>query len=308
MKIAYIGIDLFFPALESLDALGCEIVEIFTCKTDNKTEFNLKIQAFAKEHNIPCQMTRITKEDISRLQEKGCHFAICAGYYFKIPWDTNFPIVNIHPSLLPEGRGSWPMPQTILKGLQKSGVTIHKIAEGFDTGDILLQEEFSLSKDETHESFMGKVYAIIPEMMEKLILNFDEIFKNATPQGDSEYWEAPTLQDMTVTENMTVKEADLILRAFFGYECIYQGSAGNYELIRATAFEYSSNSLPLEGKVGFAKQNSDEVYQSPLCKGRGTTCGGGIARLSSWESCHEVTERVLPLKDGYIVAETINKL
>jgi methionyl-tRNA formyltransferase len=221
MKIAYIGIDLFYTALETLHDLGCEIQEIFTCKTDNVTEFNLKITKFAEMHNIPCTTERITAEDIERLIKNGCEAAICGGYYFKIPSSTDLPIVNIHPSLLPIGRGSWPMAQAILWKHEKSGVTIHKIAEGFDTGDILLQREFELSKDETHLTFMEKANALLPEMLAELVANFEELYKKAVPQGKGEYWAAPIESDYTITPDMTAAEADLILRAFYGYECIY---------------------------------------------------------------------------------------
>ncbi len=245
MKIAYIGIDLFFVALDSLEKQGCEIAEIFTCKTDNKTEFNLKICEFAEKRNIPCHMTRITKEDIERLKETGCEMAVCAGYYFRIPADTDFPIVNIHPSLLPVGRGSWPMPQTILQKMKKSGVTVHKIAEGFDTGDILLQREFELAEKETLVSFMNKVYGLIPEMMKELTENFELLWQNAIPQSGDEYWEAPEKADMTVTKDMTVEEADLILRAFLGYECYYEDEL---EIIGGRAYkgECPEKGLPLK--------------------------------------------------------------
>ena len=250
MKIAYIGIDLFYKALESLGDFGCEIQEIFSCNTDNKTEFNLKIQKFAKEKDIPCQMTRITKEDIKRLKDKGCRMAVCGGYYFKIPWDTDFPIVNIHPTLLPIGRGPWPMPQVILKRMKKSGVTIHKIAEGFDCGDILIQKEFDISNDETHETYMKKVDALLPEMIRELVSDFDILYSSARAQGDADYWNAPTENDFTVREDMTADEADKILRAFLGYECIYDGALDRYEIIggRAEKGEMPDDEcLPLKG-------------------------------------------------------------
>ncbi len=221
MKIAYIGIDLFYEALLTLDSLGCEIMEVFTCQVDNKTEFNEKVLEFAKEKNIPTHLTRITKEDIERLLKNGCKAAVCGGYYFKIPADTGLPIVNIHPSLLPIGRGPWPMAQSILWGHKKSGVTLHKIAEGFDEGDIILQKEFLIDEDETHKTFMEKANALLPEMLENLMTNFDTLYQNALPQKGGEYWENPTEKDFTVTKDMSVKEADLILRAFYGYECIY---------------------------------------------------------------------------------------
>ena len=258
MKIAYIGIDLFFPALESLEKLGCEIGEIFTCKTDNITEFNLKICRYASSHNIPCKLTRITVDDIERLKKEGYAFAVCAGYYYKIPADTDFPIVNIHPSLLPVGRGAWPMPQTILKGMKKSGVTIHKIAEGFDTGDILLQREFCLTENETLVSFMDKVYELIPPMMNKLVQNFNELYSNATPQCDADYWEAPTDEDMTVTADMTADVADRILRAFLGYECIYKSNEKSLKIICGRAHKGTTadknNILPIkDGYIEYSK-------------------------------------------------------
>lgn len=225
MKIAYIGIDLFYTALETVSNLGCEILEIFTCEVDNVTEFNHKICNFAEVNKIPCQRTRITKSDIERLVVKGCQMALCGGYYYKIPWDTPLPIVNIHPSLLPIGRGSWPMAQAILWGHKKSGVTIHKIAEGFDTGDILLQKKFDIAEDENHKTFMSKANALLPDMLEVLVGDFDRVLGLATPQGEGEYWEAPKDLDYTVTSEMTVKEADLILRAFYGYECIYKSNS-----------------------------------------------------------------------------------
>ena len=226
MKIAYIGIDLFYPALETVQSLGCEILEIFTCEVDNKTEFNHEVCEFAKKNSIPCQKTRITKEDIGRLLKKGCEMAICGGYYFKIPADTSLPIVNIHPSLLPIGRGSWPMAQAILWGHKKSGVTIHKIAEGFDTGDILLQKEFEITDSETHQSFMEKVNLLLTDMLKKLISDFDHLYRESSPQSEGEYWAAPTEDDYTIDSDMSVKDADLVLRAFYGYECIYVAKDG----------------------------------------------------------------------------------
>lgn len=235
MKIAYIGIDLFYPALEKLYNLGCEIVEIFTCEVDNICEFNLKICDFAEEHNIPISKTPINRIDIARLIEKGCNAAICGGYYFKIPHDTDLPIINIHPSLLPIGRGSWPMAQSILWGHKSSGVTIHKIAEGFDTGDILLQKEFKLDKEETHQTFMEKANCVLVGMLPELVQNFENLYSNAKPQTVGEYWKAPSEADYTITPDMTVAEADLILRAFYGYECIYKDNNINRIIVGGRA-------------------------------------------------------------------------
>lgn len=222
MKIAYIGIDLFYPVLMALEKNGCEIAKIFTCKTDNITEFNVEIIDYAKKNNIPYTMDRITKEDIQELLDVGVEAIICAGYYYLIPVMKEMPMVNIHPTLLPIGRGSWPMPRIIKEKHKKSGVTMHKIAKDFDTGDIILQKEFILDKEETHSTYMDKVHKLCGEMVEELVADFENLYNGAIAQDEGDYWEIPNESEYTVTKDMSVEEADLILRAFYGYECIYK--------------------------------------------------------------------------------------
>lgn len=239
MRIAYIGIDLFFPALQKLVECGNEIIEIFTCKTDNVTEFNVNMIKFANDNNIPYALDRITIHDFVRLKEKGCQAVLCAGYYYKIPEYDDIPTVNIHPTLLPYGRGSWPMPYDILNNRKTGGVTIHKVSEGFDEGDILLQQSFELSADETHETLMKKVYEALEDMLPSLTKNFNFIYKNATPQlNGGVYLPAPDKSMYTVSYDMDVLTADKILRAFYGYECYYVDKNHNEHLIlkgRATS-------------------------------------------------------------------------
>ena len=235
MKIAYIGIDLFLPALKALLAAGCELVELFTCETDNLTEFHSGVTAEAVRCGAPFTTERITAHDFERLIQKGCEAAVCAGYYYKIPVVPALPTVNIHPSLLPYGRGGWPMPLDILKRRKTSGVTIHKIAEGFDTGDILLQRSFALDKRETLQTFMQKVYALLPDMLHELVGNFNALYAAAIPQGPGVYLPMPPKETYTFTPQTSYEQTDLILRAFYGYDCYYRDNTGEYRLIGATA-------------------------------------------------------------------------
>lgn len=229
MKIAYIGIDLLLPVLKSLMANNCEILEIFTCETDNITEFNTEIIKTAMNNNIPYSLNRITVHDFDRLLEKGCEAVFCAGYYYKIPVYPAIPTINVHPSLLPYGRGSWPMPYDILNQKTFSGVTFHKVAEGFDEGDILLQRKFLLDKNENHATLMEKVYKLIPDMISLLMSDFVSFYKNAVAQGDGEYLPLPEKSMYTVDFNTDINDADRILRAFFGYDCYYYD--GNTETV-----------------------------------------------------------------------------
>lgn len=235
MKIAYAGFDLFYPALEALYQSGCEIVRIFSCSVDNVTEFNTSVTDFAHEHNIPITYDKITLDDLRALQDSGVDALFCAAYYYRMPILKGFKMINIHPSLLPLGRGAWPMPVCILNNESQSGVTFHKMEESFDTGDILMQKAFELSPDENLDTFMDKIYALIPSMIEKLMSDFENIYDNATVQGEGEYWDAPDEYDYVITPDTSLDDADRILRAFYGFYTIYRDSTTEYKLLRGRA-------------------------------------------------------------------------
>ncbi len=250
MKVAYVGIDILYPVLTSLYDTGCEIIKIYTCKTDNITEFNTQTIEFAVSHNIPYQINRIGKDDLHELSYLGCKFVLFGGYYYRIPVIDELKIVNTHPALLPLGRGAWPMPLTILKGLNESGVTMHKMVQALDEGDIILQEKIPVYSDDNLISLTKRQWSLIPDMVSRLVSDFDNLWNNAVPQkGHAEYWAMPEKKDFTVTNKMSFIDADLILRAFYTYECIFINTDSNekYELIGATAHK---GSLPKEVSNG----------------------------------------------------------
>lgn len=228
MRLCYVGLDLMLPALETLVASGVQIDKIFTCEVDNVYEYNRAIIECAEKNSIPYTVERITTEDIENLIDSGCDGLICGAYYYKIPVVPDFPMINIHPALLPVGRGSWPMPVTILKGLTESGVTFHKIEDTFDTGDIILQRRFDVSPSEDLESFTSKFQSLLPEMITELISDFYGYIDRAVPQAEGEYWSCPGDFEATIRADMSAEECDRILRAFYGFECFF----GEYTILR----------------------------------------------------------------------------
>ena len=179
MKIAYVGIDALYPALPALAEAGCEIGWVFSCETDNVTEFNLQVCDFARKRGIPLRLERICRQDVERLLDGGCEALICGGYYHRLPVDSRLRMVNIHPSLLPVGRGAWPLPVTILRGLRESGVSVHRVTEGFDEGPVLLQERIELGPREDLESLTAKLQALLPGLMRRLAADFDSLYSSA---------------------------------------------------------------------------------------------------------------------------------
>ena len=235
MKLVYLGIDLLDGALKALLKRKCEIAEIFTCPTDNRTEFNTSVIATAKKLGIPYSLSPITAEDLDRLAANGCTHLLSAGYYYKIPVEKGWEMANIHPAPLPDYRGGWPMPLVLLHREKEGGLAVHCISAGFDEGDILFQQRFPAGAGLTLAGYMRKAVALLPEAVDALLSYWEN--KNITPekQGTGHYYFTPKEEVYTVTPAMTVREADLILRAFYGYECYYRTGTAIYELIGARA-------------------------------------------------------------------------
>lgn len=249
MKIAYLGIDLLKPVLDALLDEGCQVLKLFTCPVDSLTEFNTAVIKTAEERGIPYTLDRITAADLDGLAARGCELLVCAGYYYRAPITDAFPMVNFHPTPLPIGRGSWPMPRLILEGAKQGGVTAHRMAADFDTGDILLRERFPLGPREDHQTYMEKVYEKVPSMVRALVRRLPEVLENAQPQGAGEYWPLPAEEDWTVTPDMDAARSDLILRAFYGYECVYREGARKTELIggRVVLGDPAGRPFPVKG-------------------------------------------------------------
>lgn len=248
-RIAYVGIDLLTSALKTILEEGCQVLKLYTCPTDNRTEFNVEVQRIAAARGIPVSVGRVTPQDLEELAGQGCELLICAGYYYRLPVTNAFPMVNIHPAPLPAFRGSWPMPVMLLRGERQGGVALHRMETSFDTGEILLQQGFPLEPEETLAGYMDRVEQILPGMVRQLVHQLPQLLENARPQGEGAYWPCPTEQDWTVRPDMPAARADAILRAFYGYECIYQQGARRFELIGGRVFPQPETdcAFPVQG-------------------------------------------------------------
>lgn len=244
MKVVYLGIDILKDALKALLAEGCEVSEVFTCPTDNRTEWNTGVITLAKKAGIPYRLSPITSEDLDRLAGEGCTHLLSAGYYYRIPVKDGWKMANIHPAPLPEYRGGWPMPILLLRGEKRGGVALHRVSPGFDEGDIIAQDSFPIGPRLTLAGYMRKVSALLPRTVHTLLSFWENGDITPKKQEGGHYYPMPTEEDYTVTPTMTVEEADLILRAFYGYECYYRAEGHLYELIGARAQSKLS-----EGKI-----------------------------------------------------------
>ncbi len=93
--------------------------------------------------------------------------------------------INVHGSLLPALRGAAPMQRAIMDGLDTTGITTMYMAEGLDTGDMLLRREVAIEEDDTFESIHDKLAAAGAATLLDTIAALQAGTLVATPQDDT---------------------------------------------------------------------------------------------------------------------------
>lgn len=123
--------------------------------------------------------------------------------------------IGMHPTLLPKGRGRASIPWAILKKLDKTGVTMFKLDQEVDTGEILGQVEILLTEEITATELYKEVNESHTKLIEKYwedIIN-DRLELKKQQEEDATYWEGRKPEDGEIKNKMTVEEAETLVRA-----------------------------------------------------------------------------------------------
>ncbi|HJQ03618.1 MAG TPA: phosphoribosylglycinamide formyltransferase [Jatrophihabitans sp.] len=87
---------------------------------------------------------------------------VLAGFMRLLAADTvnRFTIVNTHPSLLPSFPGAHAIPDALAHGVKLTGVTVHRVDAGLDTGPILAQAAVPVYADDTEDSLRDRIQQV----------------------------------------------------------------------------------------------------------------------------------------------------
>jgi phosphoribosylglycinamide formyltransferase-1 len=138
----------------------------------------------AREAGIPtatfsldCHADRTERDLVMAtwLEEHDVELVVLAGYMHLLtePFLRRFPdrIVNVHPSLLPAFPGAHAIRDALAAGVETTGVTVHYVDEGLDSGPVIVQEEIPLEPRDTLEERIHAVeHRLLPEVVRNLCL------------------------------------------------------------------------------------------------------------------------------------------
>lgn len=301
MKIVFMGTpDFAVPCLAALLDAGHEVCAAYTQpdKPQGRKQALTAppVKQLALARGIPvCQPETLKSEaEQARLRAFAPDVIAVAAYGKLLPRAVlDIPAhgcINVHGSLLPRWRGAAPIQWSVIAGDRTTGVTTMQMAEGLDTGDILLTRETPIGERETAGELFGRLAGMGAELLAETLSRLDEI--TPRPQDGTKSCYAPRLDKQLAGIDWTksAREIDCLVRGLNPWPVALTTLSGGR--LRVFAAE------PCEG----AGRPGEVIASSPK-SGLTVACGSGALRLTEIQP---VGGKRMPAQ-AYLRGHTIEK-
>ena len=213
LKIIYIGTNKWAKCLEAIHKV--KSVEILHCFIPDG-----KGRLFETCNNlyISYTITQNINNNVDQIKKYNFDIYLVIGHPFLLR--NELLCINdgigFHPSLLPKRRGRAPINWAIIDGLRKTGVSIFKLGSSADDGGILFQEELVVEDRETALSLKKKIESLLIKSLPFVIQNFDKIIPIKQNELEATYTKRRYPSDSEITLDMSVEDAEKLIRALYG--------------------------------------------------------------------------------------------
>lgn len=278
MRIVFMGTpDFAVPSLQALIDAGHDVCAVYTQPDKPQGRKQIltapPVKTLALEHDIPVfQPNTLKNEDEqARLRELAPEVIIVVAYGKLLPKAVlDIPphgCINVHGSLLPRWRGAAPIQWAVIAGDEMAGVTTMQMAEGLDTGDMLLTYETKVGEKETAGELFDRLAQSGAELLTQTLVKLDEI--TPRPQDDAQSCYAHMLdKQMAVIDwSKSAHEIDCLIRGLNPWPIALTTLSG--ERLKVFAAEKANG----KGEPG-------TVLEADPKKGLTVACGEGALRLT----------------------------
>ena len=277
MRVVFMGTpDFAVPSLQALIDAGHEVCAVYTQPDKPQGRKQIltapPVKTLALEHDIPVfQPNTLKNEDEqARLRELAPEVIIVVAYGKLLPKAVlDIPphgCINVHGSLLPRWRGAAPIQWAVIAGDEMAGVTTMQMAEGLDTGDMLLTYETKVGEKETAGELFDRLAQSGAELLIQTLVKLDEI--TPRPQDDAQSCYAHMLdKQMAVIDwSKSAHEIDCLIRGLNPWPIALTMLSG--ERLKVFAAEKAAG----RGEPG-------TVLEADPKKGLTVACGEGALKL-----------------------------
>ena len=231
MKVVFMGTpDFAVPVLERLIAEH-NVVCVYTRAPKEagrgQKECKTPVHSVAEKHGIEVRTPKTLRNDVEQAAFKALNadVAVVAAYGLILPLPIlqAYPwgCLNVHASLLPRWRGAAPIQRCIEAGDKVSGVTVMQMAEGLDTGDMLLKGEVAITPATTGGELHDKLSLLGADLMSQTLAHIMDI--KPEKQDDSLTCYAAKIEkaESKLDFNQSAEILARKIRAFYPYPATY---------------------------------------------------------------------------------------
>lgn len=193
MKIAYFGShDLGVHTLKESLKKGMKISLVISPKIQDPWYRGVKETAESQNIEVLEAISGRDEKVYRRLKEKEIDMVFLVNYPYVISGDLlsdkTIQIFNMHASLLPQYRGRAPLNWAMLCGEKEVGVSLHKVVQGIDAGDILIQQKVPVFQKDYIGDVLNRVKDIYPAILWQAKEMLEEGRVSFLPQGEGSYY------------------------------------------------------------------------------------------------------------------------
>ncbi|MFH0929986.1 MAG: methionyl-tRNA formyltransferase [Candidatus Moraniibacteriota bacterium] len=162
-----------------------------------------------------------------KIKKIGADLFVVAAYGKILPKDIleipKYGAINIHASLLPKYRGASPVQCAILSGEKETGITVMKMNEKMDEGDILAQKKIEIGENETADLLLNRLSKIGADMIGEFIPDWISGKIKSIPQDQNmaTYCKPVKREDGRIDWNCPAEEISCKWRAYYPWPGIY---------------------------------------------------------------------------------------
>tara|TARA_Y100000310_G_C20555656_1_gene750370 strand:- start:590 stop:1123 length:534 start_codon:yes stop_codon:yes gene_type:complete len=166
------GRKLGLLCLKSLIEKRYVIKHLFTHKYEPNSEIvrddYQDFVSLARENNIPLHVVN-KGEEYDIIKNEDFDFIVSCCYRHILPKEVlilpKIMPLNLHYSLLPKYKGEKPLQRALKNKEQETGMTIHKMVETVDEGEIISQARIKIDEGDTVENLYQKLYKVTPRLL-----------------------------------------------------------------------------------------------------------------------------------------------
>ena len=243
--------------LDALVSSGENVVAVFTRQDKPKGRgYQLSkppVKEYAEAHGIPVFQPTTLRTDGAKDTVKSFEpdMIITAAYGLILPKAIldipRLGCINVHGSLLPKYRGAAPVQRSIIDGAETTGITIMRMDEGCDTGDMIAKEEIEIPSSMNCGELFGEMGAVGAGLLIKTLPKIKDGTAIYEKQDNEKATYAPKIDksELTLDFGKTAKELHDLIRGVYPYlvcGCFQYGAKGRRGL-RITETEYSDKNF-----------------------------------------------------------------